>query len=284
MLHEARAARVELQPFVKCIWRLRGSPEEIEPQPIVPDGCFELIVHLGDPFVEQPPPPQPGMGHEVYARAASTTRSRARTQDRALLAATMRRTVVVAASGEVDVVGVRFHPARAYPFLTAAPVEVVDMVAPALEVMAPELASLSSLDPAPTEALFSTIENALAARLGSTGNDARFDRLADAFLIAAENARVTEFASAAGMSLRQFERLFKSRAGVSAKTLQRVVRFHRTAKRLLDSGAPDLATLALDGGFFDQAHMSNEFRALAEVSPSHYPRRAGALDRLFAAS
>ena len=51
MLYEARAARVELGPFVRCLWRLRGARGEIEPQAIVPDGCFELIVHLGEPFV-----------------------------------------------------------------------------------------------------------------------------------------------------------------------------------------------------------------------------------------
>ena len=30
--------------------------------------------------------------------------------------------------------------------------------------------------------------------------------------------------------------------------------------------------------------MSHEFRALADVSPSRYPREAGVLDRLFAES
>jgi AraC-like DNA-binding protein len=271
MLYQARAPRAELAPFVKCLWRLSGAPGEIEPQQIVPDGCFELIVHLGDPFVE----------HEVYAADGATPRR----QDRALLAATLRRTVVVAAIGEVDVVGVRFHPARAYPFLDAAPTDVVDRVAPALDVLGSGLAALPSrLEPAPTEALFGAIESALVARLRRAGNDARFDRLASA-LIAAEGPSMDGLAHAAGISLRQFERLFKSRAGVSAKTLQRVVRFHRAASRLLDEGAapPDLATLALDAGFFDQAHMSHEFRALAEVTPSRYADRAGALDRFFAA-
>ena len=61
MRYEARPPRIELDAFVKCLWRLRGAPWEIEPQPIVPDGCFELIVHLGEPFVER----------EVYSPAAA---------------------------------------------------------------------------------------------------------------------------------------------------------------------------------------------------------------------
>ena len=75
MLYEARPPRAELEPFVRCLWRLRGAPSEIEPQPIVPDGCFELIVHLGEPFVEQgvyapEEPGRAGQAGEAASRAA----------------------------------------------------------------------------------------------------------------------------------------------------------------------------------------------------------------------
>ncbi len=239
----------------------------------MPDGCFELIVHLGEPFVER----------GVYAPEGPGRAGQAVKQPRALLAATLTRTVVVAASGDIDVVGVRFQPGRAYPFLSAAPSEVVDTVAPALDVVARELASLPArLEPASTETLFATIEDALCTRLSRVGSDPRFDRIAMA-VVADDAPGVSRLAGKFGLSLRQLERLFKSRAGVSAKVLQRVVRFHRVATRLLE-GSPDLATLALDAGFFDQAHMSHEFRALADVSPSRYPAQAGALDRFFAES
>ena len=275
MQYEARPPRAELEPFVRCLWRLRGAPHEIEPQPIVPDGCFELIVHLGEPMVER----------AVYAAGDRDAAPPAMRQPRALFAATLTRTVVVAAGGPVDVIGVRFNPGRAYPFLAVAPWEIVDRVVPALDVIAPELGSLPSrLEPGSTEALFAVVEQALCARLARAGSDARFDRLASA-VVAIDGPGVTHLAGDAGISLRQFERLFKSRAGVSAKVLQRVVRFHRVASRLLDDpsvATRDLATLALDGGFFDQAHMSHEFRALADITPSRYPRQAGTLDRLFA--
>jgi AraC-like DNA-binding protein len=35
-------------------------------------------------------------------------------------------------------------------------------------------------------------------------------------------------------------------------------------------------------GFFDQSHLSHEFRALVATTPARYPAQAGALDRLFA--
>ena len=283
MRYEARPPRVGLEPFVRCLWRLRGASHEIEPQPIVPDGCFELIVHLGEPLLETAV--ENAGDRAVYAAGDRETAPAANRQGRALLAATLTRTVVVAASGDVDVIGIRFNPGRAYPFLAVAPWEIVDRVAPAHDVIARELVGLTSrLEPGRTEDLFGTVEQALLTRLERAGSDGRFDRMASA-LVAVDGPAVTRIADGAGISLRQFERLFKSRAGVSAKVLQRVVRFHRVASRLLDDAradAPDLATLALDGGFSDQAHMSHEFRALADVTPSRYPRQAGTLDRLFA--
>ena len=285
MRYEARPPRVGLEPFVRCLWRLRGASHEIEPQPIVPDGCFELIVHLGEPLLETVV--ENAVERAVYAAGDRDAVPAATRQERALLAATLTRTVVVAASGDVDVIGIRFNPGRAYPFLAVAPWEIVDRVAPAHDVIAPELVMLTSrLEPGRIEYLFAVVERALLARLARAGNDARFDRMASA-LVAIDGPAVTRIADGAGISLRQFERLFKSRAGVSAKVLQRVVRFHRVASRLLGDasvGTRDLATLALDGGFFDQAHMSHEFRALADVTPSRYPHQAGALDRLFAES
>jgi hypothetical protein len=73
--YESRDPCPPLRGFVRCLWRLRGAAAEIEPQPIVPDGCFELILHLGEPFVE--------VGDGGAAK-----------QDRLLLAATLTRPVV----------------------------------------------------------------------------------------------------------------------------------------------------------------------------------------------
>ena len=144
----------------------------------MPDGCFELIIHLGEPFVEQ----------ERTRRRCWDELTWPVKQHRALLAATLTRTVVVAASGDVDVVGVRFHPGRAYPFLSAAPSEVVDTVAPALDVVARELSLLPALlEPAATETLFAIIEDA-ALHLGCRGWGATRGSIASRCAVVADDA------------------------------------------------------------------------------------------------
>ena len=58
------------------------------------------------------------------------------------------------------------------------------------------------------------------------------------------------------------------------KQLSRILRFRHTSKLLRD-GVENLAGLALDCGYYDQAHMIREFRLLAGTSPLRYLRQNG---------
>jgi hypothetical protein len=42
----------ELKPIVECIWTLEGKPDHAAGQiePVLPDGCPELVMQFGDPF------------------------------------------------------------------------------------------------------------------------------------------------------------------------------------------------------------------------------------------
>jgi transcriptional regulator GlxA family with amidase domain len=56
--------------------------------------------------------------------------------------------------------------------------------------------------------------------------------------------------------------------GLSPKTAARVIRFDR-ALGLLRGGVP-LAEVAAACGYYDQAHFTREFRALAETTPGRF--------------
>ncbi|MDQ0376689.1 helix-turn-helix domain-containing protein [Amycolatopsis thermophila] len=78
--------------------------------------------------------------------------------------------------------------------------------------------------------------------------------------------RVEALAREIGWSRRQFAERFRRELGLSPKQAARVLRFERAADRLRRAPTA-LATLAADCGFYDQAHLSNEWRALAGCSP-----------------
>jgi AraC-like DNA-binding protein len=87
-------------------------------------------------------------------------------------------------------------------------------------------------------------------------------------------AAVPELAREAGWSSRRLGTRFRTEIGLGPKQAARVVRFDR-ARRLLQrrvaaAGPPDLAALAAACGYYDQAHLAREFRALAGCPPSRW--------------
>ncbi|TDE86558.1 helix-turn-helix domain-containing protein [Deinococcus sp. S9] len=80
-------------------------------------------------------------------------------------------------------------------------------------------------------------------------------------------ARISALAEELNLSVRQLERQFAREVGVPAKTLARLIRFEEVHNRLWVDPATPLAPLAYALGFADQAHLSREFRALAQLTP-----------------
>ena len=92
-----------------------------------------------------------------------------------------------------------------------------------------------------------------------------------------------EVAGEIGLSERQLRRRCQDAVGYGPKTLQRVLRFRRFVSRIdADPHAPgslpagrderDLATLAAQAGYADQAHLSRECHRLAGLTPAALAR------------
>jgi len=78
--------------------------------------------------------------------------------------------------------------------------------------------------------------------------------------------RVADVADEIGWSRRHFGERFHAETGLAPKNLARILRFER-AGMLLRRGNVNLARLAVECGYYDQAHLSNEWRMLAGCSP-----------------
>lgn len=68
-----------------------------------------------------------------------------------------------------------------------------------------------------------------------------------------------------GVGARRLERLFRARVGVTPKAFARITRFY-AAYESLRAGRDPLGA-ALAHGYFDQAHLNRDFRALAGAPP-----------------
>lgn len=71
-------------------------------------------------------------------------------------------------------------------------------------------------------------------------------------------------------SHRGFIALFRQATGFSPKRYARLMRFRALLDPLRDATELSLATLALESGYSDQAHMNREFREFAGITPQQY--------------
>jgi AraC-like DNA-binding protein len=86
--------------------------------------------------------------------------------------------------------------------------------------------------------------------------------------------RMSALAADCGLSLRQFERRFQQRIGVSPKVFARLLRFEALLTSLIQEPASSLADIASHLGYQDQAHVIHEFKTWAGCTPTAFLARA----------
>jgi AraC-like DNA-binding protein len=179
--------------------------------------------------------------------------------------------------GGTVLVGVRFRTPAGGPALGVPLSELRDQRVDLADLRPREARQLpGTLDPA--TAVARAVE--LAGTLVSDGGpDPAAARAAD--LLADPRARAEDVAAEVGLSMRQLRRRCHADVGYGPKTLQRVLRFRWFVSRI-DAGLPagqdrhDLAALAAQAGYADQAHLTRECQALAGLTPAALVQRRSA--------
>jgi methylphosphotriester-DNA--protein-cysteine methyltransferase len=87
-------------------------------------------------------------------------------------------------------------------------------------------------------------------------------------------ARTEDVAAEIGLSVRQLRRRCHAAVGYGPKTLQRILRFRRFVARIdRDQHLGDLAAVAAETGYADQAHLTRECVTLAGLTPVALARK-----------
>jgi AraC-like DNA-binding protein len=242
-----------LAPFVRCLWHLSGGTEPTrDPQPIVPDGCVEIVLNCADPFLR--------------------VNGGAHRQPGAMLVGQLTGPVVVVPTGAVDVWGVRLHPWGAAACLRMPLVELRESTVPLAEVLnadlADELHEGVGTDGIP--ALSATLERWLSRRPPP-------DRGARAAVELIARGRslpsVRSIGAQLGRSTRWVQRTFRETVGLSPKMLSRIGRVQRAMRLATSRPAKTWSSIAADVGYFDQSHLVRDFRHIVGLTPSAFAAR-----------
>jgi len=164
--------------------------------------------------------------------------------------------------GAGEAVGVKFLPGAFSPFSALPAVRLTGRVVPLEEALGPDGMALHDV-----AAVFAL----LRARRGSPDPGVELVvAAAQTMRAGSAGMRVADVAAEHGVSARTLQRLFRDHVGVTPKWVLQRYRLHEAAERIASGEATDLAALAQDLGYFDQAHFGNDFRRYVGVPPASY--------------
>jgi AraC-like DNA-binding protein len=231
-----------LHALLACRWERELPPgDPADSTLILPDGCVDLLWRDGELLVA---------GLDRTARW-SPVRSGA------------------------TIVGVRLRPGVAGAVFGLPASELLDARIPLDELLGARVSELSErLNGAQgREAEYLLLEGIVASAVADASPDPLV--LAATRRLGFPGSRVDELADALGISERQLRRRFHQSVGYGPKTLDRVLRFRRLVSQAqaVSAGEVDLARLAADLGYADQAHMARDSVRLTGLPP----RRLAAL-------
>ncbi|WP_266156990.1 helix-turn-helix domain-containing protein [Dyella silvatica] len=175
--------------------------------------------------------------------------------------------------GQGRVFGVKFRAGGFYPFLRAPVATLMDRSMGVTEVFGASAASFESevLACADMDGMTAVAEQLLSAHRPSADT-----QLAGIAALVADIANdrsltsVEQLTALSGLSKRALQRLFRQYVGVGPKWVINRYRLHEAIAQL-QAGKPVLwADLALELGYFDQAHFIRDFRQLVGRSPNDY--------------
>jgi AraC-like DNA-binding protein len=174
-----------------------------------------------------------------------------------------------------SVIGVSFKAGGGFPFVPMPAGELHNLTAPLDAVWGSRADAVCERlleTPAPRDRC-KILEQALL-----TGARGRFDRHPAVRYAVAELGHwsrprpVARVAEHLGLSQRRFIEVFRNEVGLTPKAFSRVCRFQHVLGQIEYATEVDWTEVALDCGYFDQAHFIHDFREFAGVSPTVYLR------------
>jgi AraC-like DNA-binding protein len=178
----------------------------------------------------------------------------------------------------VRAIGAGFPAILTRSLLGVHPSELIDQIVPLHSIRPVDdvEAFTASLAAIPMPVAVAKLRDVLIERRGEGVAEEHFAHEATQLIRkAGGRVSITTLADTFHMSRQRFAREFIDATGFTPKVYARLTRFQSLLRRLLTSDVAEWAAISSDAGFYDQAHMINEFRELAGVSPIEFFRPHG---------
>jgi AraC-like DNA-binding protein len=258
MIFRTYVPRSPLSHFVKAIWLCEGYAPGHRKERILPDGSVQLVINLRENLTR------------VYDRHDT---DQCRSHSGAVISGAHSEFVVIDTAEQASVIGVHFKPGGAFPFFRLPANELrnqhvsiealwgrtgIDLRNQLLEAGAPE-------------AKFRILEKTLLQQAaGPLIQHPALDYALQEFQKLPNLRTISSVTDRIALSKRRFIQVFDERVGLTPKLFFRVQRFQGVLRLLTSGEHLEWADLAVDCGYFDQAHFIHDFTSFCGLNPSAY--------------
>ena len=177
----------------------------------------------------------------------------------------------------VPLMGVLFKPGGAFPFLAGVPVGELHNRHVALDSIWRTANELRErlLEAETLHERFQVLEYFLDAMRTDDPPDAAIRHALRVFRRVPLTRKMGDIAESLGMSSGKFIRTFQDRVGLTPKLHCRVRRFQAALRFIGAENRPAWSQLALECGYYDQAHMIHDFKTFSGLAPTSYSALRG---------
>lgn len=178
--------------------------------------------------------------------------------------------------GQSGVFGIRFRPGGFRPFMNAPAISLTNRIIPARSVFGKGTSELEAILHSSSwdeDRMLAAMSEFMRKRLPEPDPDVELaEQIVRRIRRENEIKTVNDLAGGTGFGIRTLQRIFREYVGASPKWVIRRFRLHELVEVLNSGKQPDWCQLALELGYFDQAHLINDFKAVVGDSPTQYRR------------
>jgi AraC-like DNA-binding protein len=248
-----------LAGLVEMIWYYDDCPPAAHAYDrILPNGAMGLVINLAEDETR------------VYDERDLATPIR---NAGGVVCGAFSRYFVIDTTEQRSVMGVSFHPGGAIAFLGLPADALRDQHVALEDVLGIRARHLRErvLTARTPEARIAIVEQELIALLARAR--ARHPAIGYALrqmMMTSGTTRIDAVRQETGYSAKRFIELFRAEVGLSPKRWSRLRRFQSALRQYTAGVDVSWSRVALDCGYYDQAHFVNDFRAFSGVTPSRY--------------
>lgn len=225
------------------------------PLHILLDTCVELVVHFRDPY------------------KTTFSDSSVSVQEQSFVVAQMKSFMKIEQYGKTGFIAVRFSALGAYHFFDIPMKEIANSEIALRNLwkdMAPEIEDKIFIAKT-TQQRSQIIQNYLQLRLSRNGYiDKGIEFCINEIRHAKGQISVDKLADKVGISNRQLVRRFDKYIGLSPKEFIRISKFIGSLDMMNYTKGKTLTDIAIDSGYYDQAHFIHDFREFSGLTPTDY--------------